>query len=361
MDSGQRGLSIRDNSIVMSFTYQGKRCRESFPLPLTKSALKQLQQKRQAILYEIKNGTFDYAKHFPGSRSKNALAFRKTQASQYTIAEAFNDWLKRNQAKYERSTLRDYHSSIYHHLIPQFGKLALSELSVIRIKDWLASLKCSNKRKNNILIPLRRLYDELYGDEIIEKNPLNRIKNLSVSSREPEPFTLSEIERILEQLNGQEKNIIQFAFWSGLRTSELIALGWVDVDFVHNRIYVRHAKVRGILKAPKTCAGSRTIILQPKAREALLNQRTYTGQLNETVFHDSRTNQPWKNDQPLRRILWTPALKRAGIKYREPYQTRHTFASILLSRGEEPMWVATQMGHKDWGMIRKVYGRWIPS
>jgi integrase len=31
----------------------------------------------------------------------------------------------------------------------------------------------------------------------------------------------------------------------------------------------------------------------------------------------------------------------------------------MLSRGENPMWVAQQMGHKDWGMIRKVYGRWI--
>ncbi len=25
------------------------------------------------------------------------------------------------------------------------------------------------------------------------------------------------------------------------------------------------------------------------------------------------------------------------------------------------MWVAQQMGHKDWGMIRKIYGRWIPE
>lgn len=57
----------------------------------------------------------------------------------------------------------------------------------------------------------------------------------------------------------------------------------------------------------------------------------------------------------------THALKKAGIRYRNPYQTRHTYASMLLSAGENPMWVAQQMGHKDWAMIRRVYGRWIPE
>jgi integrase len=33
----------------------------------------------------------------------------------------------------------------------------------------------------------------------------------------------------------------------------------------------------------------------------------------------------------------------------------------MLSAGENPLWVASQMGHSDWGMIRKVYGRWIPE
>jgi integrase len=56
-----------------------------------------------------------------------------------------------------------------------------------------------------------------------------------------------------------------------------------------------------------------------------------------------------------------PIDRRAGVRYRNPYQTRHTCASTLLSAGENPMWVAQQMGHADWAMIRKVYGRWIPE
>lgn len=229
------------------------------------------------------------------------------------------------------------------------------------VKEWLADLPISNKRKNNILTPLRRLYEEMYLDEIIDKNPFDRVKNLSVNTREPEPFNTKEVGKILNELQGQERNLIQFAFWSGLRTSELIALRWQDVDLKHNRIFVRQAKVRGQIKGTKTNAGTREVILQPQAREALLNQQAYTGTIDEMAFHDSRTDQPWKNDQAIRKIVWTPALKMANVKYRTPYQTRHTFASTLLSRGENPMFVAQQMGHKDWAMIRKVYGRWIPQ
>ena len=31
----------------------------------------------------------------------------------------------------------------------------------------------------------------------------------------------------------------------------------------------------------------------------------------------------------------------------------------MLMAGAEPIWLAKQMGHSDWGMIRKTYGKWI--
>lgn len=33
---------------------------------------------------------------------------------------------------------------------------------------------------------------------------------------------------------------------------------------------------------------------------------------------------------------------------------------MMLSAGEHPMWVAKQMGHSDWTMIAREYGRWMP-
>ncbi|RTR26816.1 hypothetical protein EKG39_21235 [Shewanella atlantica] len=47
--------------------------------------------------------------------------------------------------------------------------------------------------------------------------------------------------------------------------------------------------------------------------------------------------------------------------HRPAYQLRHTYASQLLMAGAEPSWLANQMGHSDWGMIRKIYAKWISS
>lgn len=34
---------------------------------------------------------------------------------------------------------------------------------------------------------------------------------------------------------------------------------------------------------------------------------------------------------------------------------------MMLSAGEHPMWETKQMGHKDWTMIAKIYGKWMPA
>ena len=69
-----------------------------------------------------------------------------------------------------------------------------------------------------------------------------------------DPFSPDEINAILGAADGPIRNLLQFAFWTGLRTSELIALRWEDVD--GDAIHVQRAKVRGKLKSPKTEAGT---------------------------------------------------------------------------------------------------------
>jgi integrase len=101
--------------------------------------------------------------------------------------------------------------------------------------------------------------------------------------------------------------------------------------------------------------------LLPPALDALTQQKSWTWLKGEEVFQNPRTLERWTGDQPIRKTLWTHALKRAEVRYRNPYQTRHTYASMMLSAGEHPMWVAQQMGHTDWGMIRRIYGKWIPD
>jgi len=124
---------------------------------------------------------------------------------------------------------------------------------------------------------------------------------------------------------------------------------------------VQRARVRGETKTTKTAAGVRDVKLLPPALEALKAQRTHAELLGGEIFNDARTSAPWSGDQALRLGPWRRALRAAEVRYRYPYQMRHTYASMMLSAGENPAWIARQMGHADWGMIRRTYARWMPD
>lgn len=358
MGRGQEGVRAKSaSSVEIDFSYQGIRCRETIKLPPTKANLLFAANKRAAILHEIALGKFNYAEHFPKSRHASTLG----KLTNKTIGEALESFLHNTKRRYEASTLRGYKSAIYHHLIPTFGSIPVCKLTTNEVKDWIYSLPISGKRINNVLIPLRIVFSDAFMDGLIDSNPLDRIKNVPHRYDEPNPFKPDEMRLILENCVPQTRNLFQFAFWSGLRTSELIALEWGDIDFKKGVIRVSRASVKRIIKQPKTHAGKRDVLLLPFAREALERQKEFTFSIGGRIFHNPRTNTPWEIDNQIRGTGWLPAIKAAGIPYRNPYQTRHTYASMLLSAGENPMWVAQQMGHEDWGMIRKRYGRWIPE
>jgi len=61
------------------------------------------------------------------------------------------------------------------------------------------------------------------------------------------------------------------------------------------------------------------------------------------------------------RNLWCATMKRAGLRYRKAYQTRHTYACWSLSAGANPTFIASQMGHSSAQMVYGVYGAWMPE
>ncbi len=239
-----------------------------------------------------------------------------------------------------------------------FGKYSLSELRRRHVKEWAAGRSGSPKTLGNILSPLRIALDDAVEDELIDLNPLAGFKikrrrnttGVRRQARQIAPFSVEEREAILSRLEGQEHNLIQFAFWSGLRTSELCALDWSDIDWLRGSVRVSRALTLGSEEAeePKTEAGLRDVKLLDPAIKALRSQKTSTFLKGEEVFQNPRTGQRWKGDAPIRQSLWIPALKRAGVRYRNPYQTRHSYATMMLMAGEHVMWVAKQMGHTDW-------------
>jgi integrase len=155
----------------------------------------------------------------------------------------------------------------------------------------------------------------------------------------------------------QTVNYFEFAFFSGLRTSELVSLEWGDIDQRSGIARVQRARVLGNNKTTKT-AKARSVELTQRALVALDRQCAYTHRAQDTVFQDPITSRPYVNDKPPR-LQWNAALKALGIRHRTAYQTRHTFATLALMAGANPMWVARQLGHSTMQMTLTRYSRWI--
>ena len=61
----------------------------------------------------------------------------------------------------------------------------------------------------------------------------------------------------------------------------------------------------------------------------------------------------------MRERNWSRVIRKSGLRKRTLYQCRHSYAALQLSRGENPQYVAHQMGHTTLEMIIRHYGRWM--
>ncbi|AZV93542.1 site-specific integrase [Bordetella sp. J329] len=371
MGGKRRGVrAASESSIEISFVYEGQRCRERIPLKPTAANLKRADAHRGAILYAIENGTFDYETTFPNSQ--RVKDNRPVAQGPDTIENFLSRWLDEKKPTVSASTYAGYRSIILGAIIPGVGREAVASLSRRRIREWLSSYAdqrpdITNKRLSNIQSCLRSALSEALEADIIEINPLAgwtyRRKMAPKEQDDVDPFSPAEQTEILAQLDPDAQQLIQFAFWTGLRTSEIIALEWGDIDWLSGSFDVRRAitkAAQGTPESTKTSSGRRTVKLLAPALAVLTKQRETT-LLNKRgfVFLNETTGERWTDGSIYKR--WGTALKRARVRYRRPYQTRHTYASMMLSAGEHPMWVAQQMGHADWTMIARVYGKWMPD
>ncbi|WP_428718545.1 Arm DNA-binding domain-containing protein [Undibacterium curvum] len=357
--------SASQSSIEITFTYQGKRCRERLPLKPTPANLKRAEQHRAAILHAIATNSFDYSATFPNSA--NSAKFAEYKGEVKYLGEYLEDWLASRKPELKVSAYDGYRKIVDYKLIPWFGHLKLAEIKRSHVREILSLQTCTNKTLANIQSPLRKALHDAAEDELIETNPLAgwtySKQDAPKKKLKIDPFSKEEQKLILDAASGQAKNLLQFAFWTGLRTSEYVALNWEDVDFVRNVIIVDKALTQKSDEAEttKTISGLREVKLLGPALDAIIAQKQFTYLAGKEVFQNPATGERWAGDQPIRKRMFEPLLKKAKVRYRNPYQTRHTYASMMLSAGEHPMWVAKQMGHADWTMIARVYGKWMPD
>ena len=111
------------------------------------------------------------------------------------------------------------------------------------------------KTFNNCATPLRGVFELAVKHNQISVNPMNKIKNRKVQVETPDPFTRKEMEALLawldKSLHDEDKFYrwyFEFAFWTGCRPSEMIALRESDIDWFNGTFKVNKSRVRGLEK-----------------------------------------------------------------------------------------------------------------
>jgi integrase len=95
------------------------------------------------------------------------------------------------------------------------------------------------------------------------------------------------------------------------------------------------------------------------AFDAVERQKEHTLLEGEHIFHDPKTGKSWAYSKITDvRSFWSSALKKLGIRYRRPYNMRHTYATVGLMNGVKPGFMAAQLGH-SLRMFFTVYAKWI--
>jgi len=271
------------------------------------------------------------------------------------------EWASVHKTLVRHSTWRDYVSSMNGHILPHFKDVPITEITYADIMKFRSQLKVGAKRANNIMVPMKSVFDFAHRDGIIKDNVLHKIKRLTEEAPEVRPFTLDEINRILDAVNPWYRPYLAVAFFTGMRAGEQNGLIWSDYleDMPTGpQIYICRTYVYGKDGKPKTKKSKRHINCLPQVLDALVEQRKLTGNKKHIFL---TANGRRMTPDHIRKEVWIPALEKAGIDYRPPLQTRHTFATMMLSVGEDVGWIQNMLGHSSLQMIYQRYYAWIPK
>ena len=368
-------------TLYLDFFYRGVRCREQTALPDTPENRKKVQSLLNRVQKDMAQGAFDYAAVFPGSPraaqfGTPAVGLRPTvQVADSGAAKAatplFTDfaelWFLEMSPQWRRLHLSCVREVLNKNLLPTFGSRPVGEVTkaeVLAFRAQIAQLPgrkgtLGNARINKIMCFLRQILNE--AADRFEVTPAFRgVKPLKQKKTDVQPFSLDEVNRILEAVRPDYRNYLATRFFTGMRTGEINGLQWKYVDLERSLILVRETVVAGEVEDDaKSQSSVRDIPMQPMVREAILAQQRARDPAVPWVF-PSREGGPIDAHNFTNRV-WYPLLRYLELEKRRPYQTRHTAATLMLASGENPEWIARTLGHTNTDMLFRVYSRYVPN
>ena len=291
--------------------------------------------------------------------------------------EVYRLWLEDYIKQTKRQTTYQRYASLYkNHIKSQISKVPINKLKRGQIRNALLKIRKKDLAKSTVSAARNEIGGVLeyaIEDELIRNNHAAGIlKKLGLDDRNRrkavQPMIPDEINLFLATCKKYEGKWYPFflcAFRTGMRLGELLALQWDDVDWNGEFIHVQRSFRNGRITDTKT-GRSRRVDMSDQLRielKALYRNRkeeglkSGKGSPEEIIFH---TKGQYTSQNTIRNI-WKRLLRKAGLMDRRLHDIRHTYASLLLSNGESPVYVKEQLGHSSIQMTVDIYGHLIPN
>jgi len=300
-----------------------------------------------------------------------------------TLREYAASWLKTYVAVACKPRTQElYEAMLRLHVLPELGDVLLNEISREQIRRLLAAKAeagLSRGSLQNILAPLRELLNHAVEDGLIPTNPAARLGRRLArlrgedEGRRVEILTEPELAHLLATAETEYpdyRDLITTVAWTGLREGEAFGLQWGDVDFYGGFLEVRrtvsYRKGQLLIGSPKSGKSRRVdlpqaLVLRLADRyEVTKAEAAFGGKEPVPWIFPNRAGRPLDTTNFLSRV-WYPLLTKAGLR-RVPFHTlRHTYASLLIMRGENLAYIKDQLGHSSIQVTVDLYGHLIPG
>jgi integrase len=306
------------------------------------------------------------------------------------VAEKWLDWYPALNAL-RQGTLETHKSFIRTHLLPAFGSLPIGEITRRRVQEFIAALRMTGSSRatgkaladltlRTRLPTLKLVLDFAVEERWITANPMAGGPRLWRSAPRPEsvdPFTGRELRAILAAAEIIDRDFaVMLRLWvqAGMRSGEVRGLQRGDLDLERGLSNVQRSRTKRRVGPTKTGRARLVSFLHPVCDDVAAWEPGATPESRSILVALKRlTVTPLDPGGPLFTVdgrpvnegvlysLWRRVLTKAGIRYREPEQLRHTFASTMLSRNAPILYVATQGGWKNAGVLFRYYAKWMPQ
>jgi integrase len=287
-------------------------------------------------------------------KSRGACELLSVEGGNKTLQAFGVQWFKDVvQLHKAQLTARGYADLWDAHILPELGGYKLRELTPEHIQGWITRLSSrtgpASLRKS--VVVLQGCLSYAVRMRCLASNPVRVVEKPKAPKRKrvispPDAETVEAIRSdLLSSKRLRDATLVSVLAYAGLRPGEALALRWADIE--GKLINVESAVALGQLKATKTGAGRTVRLLAPLAAD-LAEWRLAQGNPPRTALvFPGREGKPWSDNafRYWRSRIYVPAAERAGLSSPRPYDLRHSFASLQLRGGVNPVEVAEELGH----------------